>query len=385
MTILRKLTTPRVDPPMLLAVVALVIIGVVMVASSSTVFALQTYGDPWFFAKRQAVFAIFGVVALALAAAIPPQFWERNALRLLGFAFALLVAVMLPGIGHTAGGARRWIQLGPVLLQAGEIMKVALVVWLASSLARKMGEPMRRFTVGVLPHFLIPGAAIALLLLEPDFGTSAMLLLLTFLMLFVAGARIGYLFGGALAAFPIALHFVASSDYRMKRVLAFLDPWAHRRDIGYQITESLMTFGSGQFFGLGLGESKQKLFFLPAAHTDFIFAIIGEEFGFLGVVVVLGCFALISWRALQAAIRLNRPFSSYLTLGLASLLLVQALFNVSVVLGLVPTKGITLPFVSYGGSSLIASMFIAGMLLRLTSDGLSGRPDESAGRGGYPP
>jgi cell division protein FtsW len=172
------------------------------------------------------------------------------------------------------------------------------------------------------------------------------------------------------AVVPLAIHQIASSDYRMKRVLAFLDPWSHRSDIGYQITESLMTFGSGGLFGAGLGESKQKLFFLPAAHTDFIFAVIGEELGFIGAMLVLSAFAVIGARALQAALGRNRPFHAYLTLGLTSLLLVQMLFNVCVVLGLVPTKGITLPFVSYGGSSLVASMFMAGMLLRLISEGL---------------
>jgi cell division protein FtsW len=174
------------------------------------------------------------------------------------------------------------------------------------------------------------------------------------------------------------VHLVASSAYRMRRVEAFLDPWVHRSDLGYQITESLMTFGSGGFFGAGLGESKQKLFFLPAAHTDFIFAVVGEELGFLGVLTVLGCFAVIGVRALKAALSRNAPFLSYLTLGLTALLLVQMLFNVAVVLGLVPTKGITLPFVSYGGSSLVASLFTAGILLRLIADGSDGSTDHES-------
>lgn len=362
---------PRFDLPALLAVLFLVGVGVVMVTSASSTLAAQNYDDVAFFARRQAIFALCGLVAMVVGASLPPRFFERNAYPLLGFAFVLLVLVLIPGIGRSAGGARRWIDLGPIGIQAGEVMKLALIVWLSRSLAEKVQDGrILRFSTGVLPHMLVPGVAVMLLLGEPDFGTSAMLLLVTFILLFVAGARLGLLFAVAVAVIPIGIHQIASSVYRMRRVLAFLDPWSHRSDIGYQITESLMTFGSGGFFGMGLGESKQKLFFLPAAHTDFIFAVIGEELGFIGVVCVLGAFLVIGQRALKAALGRNRPFHAYLTLGLASLVLVQMLFNVCVVLGLVPTKGITLPFVSYGGSSLVASMFLAGMLLRLISEGI---------------
>ena len=371
--------SPRFDLPALCAVLFLVALGVVMVSSASSALAAQSYDNVFFFAQRQAAFALVGVVALVVGAAVPPRFLEKNAYPLLGVAFFLLVVVLVPGIGRMAGGARRWIDLGPIGIQAGEVMKLALIVWLARSLAEKVQDGrILRFSTGVLPHILVPGFAVILLLGEPDFGTSAMLLLVTFLLLFVAGARLGILFGVVVAAVPVGLHLVASSQYRMVRVLAFLDPWSHRKDIGYQITESLMTFGSGGFFGAGLGESKQKLFFLPAAHTDFVFAVVGEELGFLGVVAVLGAFGVIGARALKAALRRNSPFASYLTLGLTGLLLVQMLFNVSVVLGLVPTKGITLPFVSYGGSSLVASMFMAGILLRLTADGLADAPIREA-------
>ena len=365
--------SPRFDLPSLCCVLVLTGLGVVMVSSASSALAAQTYHNVYYFAGRQALFAIVGLFALMVGAAIPPRLFEKHSYPLLGAAFLLLVLVLIPGIGRSAGGARRWIELGPVGLQAGEVMKVALIVWVARSLAAKVQDGrIKSFSTGVLPHLLVPGLAVLLLLAEPDFGTSAMLLLVTFLMLFVAGARLGLLFGIVVAVIPIALHLVASSAYRMRRVEAFLDPWLHRSDVGYQITESLMTFGSGGFFGAGLGESRQKLFFLPAAHTDFIFAVIGEELGFLGVLIVLGCFAVIGVRALRAALSRNAPFLSYLTLGLTALLLVQMLFNVAVVLGLVPTKGITLPFVSYGGSSLVASMFSAGILLRLIGDGLQG-------------
>jgi cell division protein FtsW len=362
---------PRLDLPAFIAVLFLVGLGITMVSSASSTLAAQANHDVWFYAKRQASFAVVGIVALFVGATIPARLFRKLAYPFLGVAFLLLVLVLIPGIGRMAGGARRWIEVGPIGLQAGEVMKIALIVWLSRSLAEKVKDGrILRFSTGVLPHMLVPGFAVVLLLGEPDFGTSMLLLAVTFVLLFVAGARLGLLFAVMCAVVPLAIHQIASSEYRMKRVLAFLDPWTHRSDIGYQITESLMTFGSGGFFGAGLGESKQKLFFLPAAHTDFIFAVIGEELGFIGAVAVLLAFFVIGARAVHAANRRSQPYSSYLTLGLVSLLLVQMLFNVCVVLGLVPTKGITLPFVSYGGSSLVASMFLAGMLLRLIDEGL---------------
>jgi cell division protein FtsW len=372
---------PRFDLPTLCAVLFLVGLGVVMVTSASSALAAQQNHDVFFYARRQAIFATVGVVALFAGAALPPQFLKRNSYPLLIAAFVLLVLVLIPGIGRVAGGARRWIEVGPISLQAGEVMKLALIVWLARSLSEKVSDQrIRTFSKGVLPHLLMPGLAVLLLLGEPDFGTSMMLLLVTFVLLFVAGAKLGLLFAAIVGVVPVAVHLIASSDYRMRRVLAFLDPWSHRQDIGYQITESLMTFGSGGLLGSGLGESKQKLFFLPAAHTDFVFAIVGEELGFLGVLAVLIAFGVVGARALRAALQRNEPFSSYLTLGLTSLLLVQMLFNVAVVLGLVPTKGITLPFVSYGGSSLVASMFMAGILIRLIAEGLGPEPTTERGR-----
>jgi cell division protein FtsW len=372
---------PRIDMPALVAVLFLVCLGVTMVASASSALAAQANHDVWFYAKRQAIFAVVGIGVLFVGASIPPRVFEKNAYPFLAIAFFLLVIVLIPGIGRMGGGARRWIEVGPIGIQAGEVMKLALVVWLSRSLAQKVKDGrILRFSTGVLPHMIVPGLAVMLLLGEPDFGTSMLLLAVTFVLLFVAGARLGLLFAVMCAVVPFAVHQIASSEYRMKRVLAFLDPWTHRSDIGYQITESLMTFGSGGLFGAGLGESRQKLFFLPAAHTDFIFAVVGEELGFLGAVAVLGAFFVIGARSLQAALGRNRPFHAYLTLGLVSLLLVQMLFNVCVVLGLVPTKGITLPFVSYGGSSLVASMFLAGMLLRLIDEGLSESFERGADR-----
>lgn len=370
---LLRLPRPRVDGPLLAAVLVLVGLGVVMVAASAGSASQATHGEALGILKRQIAFAGLGTFALAFGAGIDTATLERRARPIIVVALVLLVLVLIPGIGHVAGGARRWIQLGPLGFQAGEVAKLAVVIFLAASLAKKPAERFESFRLGVLAPFAVPAVMMALLLLEPDFGTSVLIAAVTFLMLFVGGARVGYLAGLLALAVPLATLAVSTSAYRMKRVMAFLEPWEHRYDIGYQITESLMTLGSGGAFGLGLGESKQRLFFLPAAHTDFIFAVLGEELGFLGVATVIGCFGVIGWRALRGALLTKNPFASLLIVGLTSLLLVQASFNIAVVLGLVPTKGITLPFVSAGGSSLLASMFLAGLLMRAVADAASPR------------
>lgn len=361
------MTRSRVDLPLLLATLMLMGLGVVMVYSSSWAVAAEQFGDPLYYAKKHVVYALIAVVALLVGTAVQPLHWSRLTYPLLAGMFVLLLIVLLPGVGAAAGVARRWIVVGPITLQPGEPAKFALLVYLATSLARK-GHRMRSFSVGVLPHLIIPGAAILLIMKQPDYGTAVMIATVTLILLFVGGARIGYLAGAGLALLPVALWLVTSSAYRMRRVVAYLDPWGHRYDEGYQITESLMTLGSGGLLGLGLGDGRQKLFFLPAAHTDFILAVIGEELGFLGILAVVGCFIVILVRGMRAALRHTDAFRSYLALGITALVTLQATFNIAVVLGVVPTKGLTLPFISSGGSSLITSAFLAGVLLRLASE-----------------
>lgn len=363
------MTRTRVDLPLLFSVLLLMALGIVMVYSSSWALAEEQHHDGLYFLKRQATFAGLAVVALVVGALVEPSWWTRYIYWMLGAGFFLLLIVLIPGIGSAAGIARRWIALGPVTLQAGEPLKFLLVVYLAHSMARK-GERMRTFMVGVLPHLLLSGAAFGLLMAEPDFGTAMLVATLTGILLFVGGARPRYLIGGVLVLVPTALLLVLSSPYRMRRVIAYLDPWAHRHDVGYQITESLMTLGSGGWRGLGLGEGRQKLFYLPAGHTDFILANVGEELGFAGVVAVVAAFALILFRGARASALHTDPFRSYLALGLTLILVLQAAFNIAVVLGVLPTKGLTLPFLSYGGSSLVVSAFVAGVLLRVSGDAL---------------
>ncbi|MCP4503047.1 MAG: putative lipid II flippase FtsW [Deltaproteobacteria bacterium] len=358
----------RVDVPLLGAILFLMGLGLVMVYSSSWAIAGATYHDPLYFLKRQIVFALIGVAALVVGALVDPKHYRTFAYPMLGLSLFLLLIVLVPGIGKAVGIARRWIVIGPVTLQAGEPAKFAIVCYLAMSLAKKSAVQMRTFQVGVLPHVVIPGFLIFLLVCEPDFGTAMMLTVITLIMLFVGGARLGYLAGALLAVLPVALLLIAQSPYRMRRIVAFLDPWAHRWDAGYQITESLMTFGSGGVAGLGMGDGRQKLFFLPAAHTDFIFSVIGEELGFMGVLAVILAFTMILVRGILAALKHQCAFLSFLSIGITSLLVVQAAFNMAVVLGVVPTKGLTLPFLSYGGSSLITSALLGGVLLRLAGD-----------------
>jgi cell division protein FtsW len=362
----------RVDHLLLLCLLFLMGLGVVLVYSSSWALADRLHEDALYFLKRQSFFAGCAMVALLVGAAIDPDLLRKHAYWILGGAMALLLLVLIPGVGPKIGLARRWIALGPFHLQAGEVAKVALLIYLAMSIAKK-GPRMASFSIGVAPHAVVVLAVVSLLLAEPDFGTATMLLGVSFAMLFVGGAKLRVLVLGGVAALPFVVFLVLSSPYRMKRVMAFLDPWAHRYDIGYQVTESLMTFGSGGATGLGVGDGVQKLFFLPAAHTDFIFAVLGEELGFAGVLACVTAFLLILMRGARAALMHADPFRALLAFGLTTTLVVQALMNMAVVLGLVPTKGLTLPFMSYGGSSLIMCGFIGGLLLRLSGEVPEGR------------
>lgn len=353
------------DPLLLFAVLGLVGIGLVMVYSSSAIAAQDKLGDSFFFLKRQAIAAGLGFIAMAAAMKVGYRGMARLAYPLMILSGVLLVLVLIPGIGSAAGGARRWIRFPGVSVQPAEIAKVAWVIYLSYSLAKKR-EKMKSFSVGFLPHLFAAGVLVVLCMLEPDFGSAVTLLVLMFVLLFAAGARLSFLLGSVLLAIPFAFHAIASSPYRMKRITAFLDPWAHRHDIGYQVAESLMSIGSGGVSGLGLGDGRQKLFFLPEAHTDFIFAIIGEELGLLGVTVLIALYGLILWRGIRASLAASEPFGTYLGLGLTGLISFQASVNMGVAMGLLPTKGLTLPFVSYGGSSLIVLMGAAGLLLSVS-------------------
>jgi cell division protein FtsW len=356
-----------VDPILLGAVLGLLSLGLVMVYSASAVTALEKTGNGFYFLQRQLVASLVGLFAMACALKLGYRRLARLAYPLLVVTVLLLVAlVLVPGVGTVVGGARRWIRFPGVSIQPAEIAKFTWVVYLAYSLAKKR-EKVASFSIGFLPHLLLGGVLVVLCMAQPDFGSAVELLVLLFVMLFAAGTKLSYLVGSVLLALPLAYHAVAHSPYRLARIRAFLDPWAHRHDVGYQVAQSLISVGSGGFFGLGLGESRQKLFFLPEAHTDFIFSIVGEELGLFGAAATVLLYAVIVWRGTRAALRASETFGTYLGLGLTALLGVQAVVNMSVAMGMLPTKGLTLPFISYGGCSLVVSMTAAGALLSLSA------------------
>ena len=346
------------------AIVALVAFGVVMVYSASAVYASSEYGNGHHFLIRQGIFALLGLFVMVAAAKVDYHRYRPLTYLILATSVVLLLVVAL-GFGRSAGGATRWIQLGPINIQPAEIAKVAMILWLAYSLSKKRLQ-IRSFTIGFLPHALIAGVMMLLCLRQPDFGSAVMIGLLTFILLFSAGAKTGYLLGSILIAAPVAYALIATSPYRMRRIQAFLDPFAHRYDVGYQISESLMSFGAGGATGAGIGDSRQKLFFLPEAHTDFISAIIGEELGFAGIVVLLLVYVLVVLRGLRAAFQAADDYGAYLAIGITMFIGAQAFTNLAVAMGMLPTKGLVLPFISYGGSSLLVNCAAVGILLNVS-------------------
>jgi cell division protein FtsW len=353
------------DTVLLWAVLALTGIGLVMIYSASAVSARQRLGDDFFYLKRQMIAALVGIGAMLFAMRLGYRRLQALAYPLLLMGFIALCVVLIPGIGQSTGGARRWIRFPGASLQPAELAKLSFVVYLAYSLSKKR-EKVRVFSIGFLPHCLVALLFMGLCLLEPDFGSAVEIALLLFAMLFAGGARISWLVGSLLAAAPFVYLAIARSPYRKRRILAFLDPWSHRHDIGYQIAESLISIGSGGLFGLGLGDGRQKLYFLPEAHTDFIFSIIGEELGLFGSALVISLYGIVLWRGFRAALNATEAFGSYLALGLTSLIGFGALVNLGVAMGALPTKGLTLPFISYGGTSLVGSLFAAGILLSIS-------------------
>jgi len=368
-------TLPRtecsgVDPILAAVAIALVGFGIVMVFSASAVEATVSFGDAQYYLKRQVAYGIAAVLAMFLAA----QF-DYHRLRAFTYPILLVVTLLLVacvvGFGHSGGGATRWLRVGPVHVQPSEMAKLALVLWLAYSLAKKR-DRVKSFSVGMLPHLLMAGSLMLLCLKQPDFGGAVVLLFLTFTLLFVAGARLGYLLGVALVGVMIAAWLVRFTAYRWERVLAWIRMAEHRHDLAYQPYQAVMSFGSGRFTGLGLGKGLQVLY-LPEAHTDFIAAIIGEELGFIGLVLVCGAYLLLVTRGIRAALLAADDFGAYVAYGISVMFGVQALINLAVAMSILPTKGLTLPFISYGGSSLLVNGVAMGILLNVSRTRTRGR------------
>src|SRR5437870_6914701 len=345
--------------------VVLLSVGVVMVYSASAIVAGDRFHDPYFFLKRQLCWALLGAAGLWVALRVDYRRLERFVLPLLVVSVALLVLVLIPPIGQAINGTRRWIRLGPVSFQPAELAKLTLVFYLATFLARNQDrlDDLRR---GLLPPLLVAGAFAGLVFVQPDLGNCLTLVALTFGLLYLAGAPVRYL-GWALApAVPLLVIAIYAAPYRLRRITAFWDPWADPRGSGFQIIQSWLAFGNGGFLGQGIGASRQKLFYLPEAHTDFIFAVVGEELGFIGAAAFVLIFAVLIWRGLRIGLRTAEPFGAYLALGITLLIATQTLVNLVVVTGILPNKGLPLQFISFGGSALSMTMLSTGVLLNIS-------------------
>ena len=355
------------DPWVIGPVAALLLIGLVMVASASIGVSDREMGAPFHYFQRQLMFVGLGLVAATIAMAIPTAVWEKYSMVLLGTGIVLLIVVLIPGIGHEVNGSRRWVRLGFMNFQVSELARVLLLTYVASYAVRRADELRSDFKGFMRPVAVLGGAAV-LLLLEPDFGAATVLLATGIAVLFLAGARITHLLVPIVVGVAGLAVLAVTSPYRLRRLVAFRDPWGDPFDSGFQLVQSLIAIGRGEWFGVGLGSSVQKLFYLPEAHTDFVFAVLAEEFGFVGVVIVLSLFALLVGRALtisRNAAHAGLQFQSYVAASIGIWLGLQAFVNIGVNTGLLPTKGLTLPLLSYGGSSMLVTLAWLGVLLRI--------------------
>lgn len=338
-----------------------------MVYSASSIIAEKRFDDSFFFLKRHMVYAFISIMAMLTVAKIDYQHVRKIAYPFLGAVFCLLILLLVPGVGTEVGGATRWLRIGPLSLQPSEIAKLAAIFFLATSFARK--KDISDLKKGYMPYMIVLFLLVAPMVLQPDFGTSMTLAGIVFIMLFAAGARPAYLASSLLVLAGAAYILVAGSAYRMKRILSFLDPWSDPQDSGFQIIQSFLAFGSGGVMGRGLGEGRQKLFYLPEPHTDFILPVVGEELGFIGVVIIVLLFSGLIFMGIRASLKAGDLFGCHLALGLTSMIGLQAVINMGVVMGLLPTKGLPLPFISYGGTSLLVNMIAVGFLMSITARG----------------
>jgi len=358
------------DYILIYTVLALLIIGWIMIYSSSAVMAEIQYNDSFRFLKKQLFFSLIGLLGMVGAMKVNYRRLSAWTYPILGLSILSLIVVLIPGLGlsHQVGVAKRWLMTPWFTFQPSELGKLALVIFVAYSLATK-GERIKEFRLGFLPVIAISGVMILLVILEPDMGTAIFMGILTMTLLFIGGTRFAYLLTVPLIATPVLYVFITRFHYGYRRLLAFLNPWKDMQGMGFQIIQSFVALGSGGLWGVGLGDGKQKLFFLPAAHTDFILAIVGEEMGFIGIMVIILLFALLVWRGIRIALRTEDTFGAHLAMGLTAMITLQVIINMGVVLGLLPTKGLTLPFISYGGTSLVANLVAIGILLNISAKG----------------
>lgn len=359
--------TAQFDLPLLIAVFALLAFGLTMVGSASIAIADRELGQPFYYLIRQAIYVCLGVGIASAIVLIPLYMWERFSALLLISGILLLVVVLVPGISQSINGSTRWLSLGVINLQPSEFVKLFVIVYLAGYLVRR-GEEVRTRVLGFLKPMLILILIATLLLMEPDLGAAAVIFATALGMMFLGGVRLWQFAVLLMMVLSAIAVLTITSPYRLERVTAFLNPWADPFNSGFQLTQSLIAFGRGEWFGLGLGSSIQKLFYLPEAHTDFVFAVLAEETGLLGSILVVSLFSFIAWRAFKIANKaqyLGLHFAAYIAFGITLWLCMQAFINIGVNMGVLPTKGLTLPLMSYGGSSMLASCMAIALLLRV--------------------
>ncbi|WP_059170806.1 stage V sporulation protein E [Bacillus sp. FJAT-27445] len=355
------------SPDMILLAVtfALLAFGLIMVYSSSAIWAQFKFDDSFFFAKRQMLFAGVGIAAMFFIMNINYLTWRTWAKIILIVCFVLLLMVLVPGVGNVRNGSRSWIGVGAFSIQPSEFMKLAMIAFLAKFLSEKQ-KMITSFRKGLIPSLALVFSAFALIMLQPDLGTGTVMVGTCLVMIFVAGGRLSHFAGLMLLGAAGFAGLIISAPYRIKRITSFLDPWSDAQDSGFQIIQSLYAIGPGGLFGLGLGESRQKFFYLPEPQTDFIFAILAEELGFIGGSLILLLFSLLLWRGIRIALGAPDLYGSFLAVGIIAMVAIQVMINIGVVTGLMPVTGITLPFLSYGGSSLTLMLMAIGVLLNIS-------------------
>ncbi len=355
-----------VDTTLLLLTVSLTCIGVVMVYSSSAIMAADRFHDGFYFLKRQLLYALVGFVLMAFMTYFNYKNWRKLAVISLLGSIVLLALLFVPGLGVRVGGAVRWLRLPGLTVQPAELVKLTLVLYLAHSLTRKK-EKVRLLLKGYLPYMIVLAVLLGMLLKQPDLGSAMIIAGVALGMLIVAGVRWIYILPTILMTLPLVYFLIMQVDYRRRRIMAFLDPWDDPFDTGFQIIQSMVAFGKGGVLGQGLGVGEQKLFYLPEAHTDFIFSVIGEELGLVGSFIVAALFLMLILCGIRIALRCQDPFGKNLAFGLTLLLGLEAFINLAVCMGLLPTKGLALPFISYGGTSLVVSLIAVGIMLNISN------------------
>lgn len=341
--------------------------GLIMIYSTSAIHAWELHEDQYFFLRRQLIWAGLGTAAMLAGSFLKLDFLERNSRNIFLSALLLLVLVLFPSIGVRVGGARRWLSIAGMSLQPAELAKISVILYAAFLLSRDRSSA-EDFRTAVLPVLSAAAFACGLIVMQPDFGSAVLLGCIVFAMMFFAGVGLKYLLGTASAAIPVLVYLVVSAPYRLRRIFIFLDPWDDPRDSGYQIVQSFLALGSGGFAGRGLGQSVQKLYYLPESYTDFIFSIIGEEAGFLGSALVLFLFAALVFCGFRASVKAEHKFARLVGFGVVSMIALQCVIHIGVVTGCLPPKGLPLPFISFGGSSLVVQMFGAGLLANISRD-----------------